>query len=481
MASEQKTSTRLFAFRHWLADIRFWIVVALLIRLFGIDNPTLETSHHWRQATVLMVARNYSETGVDLFHPRMDTAGDLTGVTGMEFPLLNAVAAWGTMLFGHEFWPGRLIVLLVGSLGVLMFHRLVTRRVSARAGLFAALLLLVSLWFMYSRKVMPDVFALSLVLIGLERLDASVPLPRAGVAMIFGVLCVCAGLLSKITAGCLLAAWPVLIWQHRRKPRAWLASLLLVFAVLPAVWWYFVWVPHLVEAYGYSHFFMGKPMSAGLGELVRNWPRTLDNFYFDALRFSGFAVVLVGLALALKDGQRGLLFAFLALAVAFAVVMLRSGDTFWIHAYYVLPFIPAMALLGGYGLARLPGDRWATTLLVLVAVEGLAAQANDFRSSPPLVPLLQLERDLGTGQGLIAMNTGDVPTAMYFAHRRGWTLTNAELQDPAVLEDLRARGCTSIVIFRRTFEGDVLIPWPVMIETPAYRIHHAPIGEMPPR
>jgi len=182
----------------------------------------------------------------------------------------------------------------------------------------------------------------------------------------------------------------------------------------------------------------------------------------------------------------GILSAFLLLCGSFLVVMLKAGDTFWIHAYYVLPFVPVMALLGGFGLAQLPGKRWATGLLVVVALEGIAAQANDFRINPTLEPLLELEGDLIDDEGRIAMNTGQVPTAMYFAHRRGWTLTNAELQDPAVLSRLEHLGCSRIVVFRSTFEGDVTIPWPLLLEKAAYRIHrppdrgaNAPIGEEP--
>lgn len=466
--------------RSWMGDNRFWVALAFALRLIGIGNPPLETSHHWRQTSVLMVARNYAEHGVDLLHPRMDTAGTLTGITGMEFPLLNMLIAWGMLLFGDVYWPGRLIVLIAGSVGVLRFHKLVGRYLGVRVALYAALLLLFSLWFMYARKVMPDVFALSLVLVGLERLDAARGIRNPWAALVLGSLLIGAGLLSKITAGCLLAVWPVLAWPHRNSRIVQLATGLIAVATVPALWWYFLWVPHLVETYGFWHFFMGGPMVEGAVQLMRNWPRTLDNFYFDALRFSGFALFLLGLYFAAKRRQRGMLIAFALLSGAFLVVMLKAGDTFWVHAYYVLPFIPTMALVGGYGLAQLQHTRWAQVLLVIVAVEGLAAQANDFRLSPPLVQLLQLEEDLGQDKGLIAMNTGQVPTAMYFAHRRGWTMTNTELADPSTLEALLRNGCTRIVVFKRTFDTAVELPWPLLLENDLYSIHGAPGVEIAP-
>lgn len=473
-------STLPHTIRSWTGDIRFWVALAFALRLIGIANPPLETSHHWRQTSVLMVARNYAEHGVDLLHPRMDNAGALSGITGMEFPLLNMLIAWGMLLFGDAYWPGRIIVLIAGSLGVLRFHALVGRHVGARAALYGALLLLFSLWFMYSRKVMPDVFALSLVLAGLERLDAARGTRNPWSALALGSLLIGAGLLSKITAGCLLAAWPVLAWPHRNSRIVQLATALIATVMVPALWWYFQWVPYLVETYGFWHFFMGGPMVEGAIQLLRNWPRTLDNFYFDALRFSGSAVFLLGLYFAIKRRQRGMLTALALLSGAFLLVMLKAGDTFWVHAYYVLPFVPTMALVGGYGLAQLPNARWAQVPLVIVAVEGLAAQVNDFRLSPPLVPLLRLEEDLGQDNGLIAMNTGQVPTAMFFAHRRGWTMTNDALAEPANLGRLQQEGCTRIVVFKHTFDTSVELPWPVLLENELYRIHGAPSVEIAP-
>lgn len=112
----------------------------------------------------------------------------------------------------------------------------------------------------------------------------------------------------------------------------------------------------------------------------------------------------------------------------------------WIHARGVDRIDPACT-----GPRRLP----------IIVIKGLAAQANDFRLSPRLVPLLPLESDLGDFRGPIAMNAGQVRTAMYFANQCGWTLGNAELQDEETLEWM---GCGRIAIFRHTFEGNVAIP-----------------------
>ena len=66
-----------------LKDIRFWIVLLFTVRLFGITNPPLEVGHNWRQTTVTMVARNFLEVDNDVLYPRVDIAGEKTGITGM--------------------------------------------------------------------------------------------------------------------------------------------------------------------------------------------------------------------------------------------------------------------------------------------------------------------------------------------------------------------------------------------------------------
>lgn len=72
-----------------IKDIRFWILLLFIVRLIGISNPPLEVGHNWRQTTVTMVSRNFLEIDNNILYPRIDIAGEKTGITGMEFPLLN--------------------------------------------------------------------------------------------------------------------------------------------------------------------------------------------------------------------------------------------------------------------------------------------------------------------------------------------------------------------------------------------------------
>ena len=104
--------------------IRFWIAVTFLHRLASILQPPLEVAHNWRQTTVTMVARNFLEIDPNIFYPRVDMAGELSGITGMEFPLLNYLIYLVSLIFGYEHWYGRLINLIVSSVGIWCFYDL---------------------------------------------------------------------------------------------------------------------------------------------------------------------------------------------------------------------------------------------------------------------------------------------------------------------------------------------------------------------
>ena len=141
-----------------LQDIRFWILLFFVIRLIGITNPPLEVSHNWRQTTVTMVSRNFLEIDNNILYPRIDIAGEKTGITGMEFPLLNYSIYVLAEIFGYQHWYGRLINLFISSIGLWLFYKLILLYFTERIAIYSTIILTVSIWFQFSRKIMPDTF-----------------------------------------------------------------------------------------------------------------------------------------------------------------------------------------------------------------------------------------------------------------------------------------------------------------------------------
>src|SRR3989442_1395146 len=60
--------------------------------------------HVWRQCNTLAVTRNFFEEDMNIFKPRVDQRLDGDGVTGMQFPLYEFVAASLCKITGYHEW-----------------------------------------------------------------------------------------------------------------------------------------------------------------------------------------------------------------------------------------------------------------------------------------------------------------------------------------------------------------------------------------
>lgn len=221
-------------------DIRFWIVFFFLIRLVGITNPPLELGHNWRQTTVTMVARNFFEGEANILYPQVDFAGELSGITGMEFPLLNYLIYVFAEVFGYQHWYGRLINLLFSSIGLWYFFLLIRNFYSKRIAFSATLLLTVSIWLSFSRKIMPDTFSASLIIAAIYYGSNYLDRGKNAVQLILYAVLLCLGALAKLPAAYLLVVFTFFIFKKgisvRRKILFITASTL---ALIPVLGWYF--------------------------------------------------------------------------------------------------------------------------------------------------------------------------------------------------------------------------------------------------
>lgn len=436
--------------------------------MYGITNPPLEVAHNWRQTTGTMVTRNFHEESANILYPRIDFSGEKTGITGMEFPVLNYIDYCVSEIFGYQHWYGRLINLIVSSFGIWFFFRLLKRYFSSETAFNASIILLASIWFAYSRKIMPDTFATSLVIIGFYYAACYFEgQKRKWLNLLLFASFTLLGVLAKLPTGFLLILYAFFIFNRQIS-----IHLKIVFFITsgillaPVAWWYFSWVPYLVEKYQFWHFFMGKPISIGAKELVENLGDGLKHFYDSALKFVGFGLFVVGLFFAFKKGNKLLLWILGLGFAAFLVIALKAGFTFTHHSYYIIPFVPIMALVAGYGIAGFEKKAVQVIILSVIILEGTLNQLHDFRLKEHELAFVKLESDLdhfSKRSDLIAVNTIDNPTAIYFAHRKGWVASNDELLNTSFRKELQQKGCKYIVILKRYLGGDLYLELPVVL------------------
>ena len=445
------------------SNIAFWIGLFFLVHLIGIYHPPIEAAHSWRQATGLMVARNYFEGNTSFFFPMVDETNGGIGIIGMEFPILYYLQGKLAHLFGFHVAIGRLINVIISSVGVGYFYALIRRFAIEKTAFYATLLLMISCFFMYSRKVMPDTEAIAFYVIGIYYYFNA--LSRGswkdiGLAFFFLSL----GLLVKIAVLPLLAMVVFSYVYFRNKPKKSLVFFLPFIALVPAFLWYFAWNPYLAATYG-NWYNIGGDLSDGAQALMESPLKLLEQVFFHPFfSYLVWGVLFFGLYKVFSKGLTLALSLSLALfIILFAAYALKSGTIFISHEYYILPLVPVLAVFGGYGLAHLGKYAWICS--VLIALEALGNQAHDFRynhNESYKLTLTTIGRKYIPTNALVAINGNINPQELYFLGRKGWNLSDELLCNKEQQHALKAKGCAFWIVNKHTMrcsmpEGKVLV------------------------
>lgn len=420
-----------------LTDIRFWIFFHFCLRLVGLTNPPYE-SGAWRQTSTAMVTKNLVFGDFNLLYPKMDyffmAMETTSGISPMEFPLFNAMGAILSLIFGWHDWHLRLVNLIVSSFGVWYFYLLIKKFFAERMAFFSALLLLQSIWWAYSRKMMPDTFSVSLCLMALyyafdffEESDSKKSILSYFLFLLLGT----GGMLAKIPSSYLFC---VLIFPLLNKAIAKRRKIIFLSFSVPSLalvfWWYFIWSPYLVVKFNNRMFFMGKGLLEGWQEIVPYFSGLMEHFYKFAFSYSGFGLCLIAVYFVITK-KNGLMLKLISLfTLSFTVFILKSGYNFVHHSYYIIPFVPVMALLAGYGLDQISGKKLLCLLLVIFSVDNFLRHQHDLRLPKRDryrlgIPVL-IDQHIPVDE-LIATNGGASPVDVYNIGRRGYSLTEEEL------------------------------------------------------
>ena len=407
---------------EWRQALLWFLALSFAVRLVNITAPPLERAHSWRQATGLMVARNLARGDGDILHPRIDERPETAREIGMEFPLLPWMHSAVAKRVGYAHWQSRLINLMVVMGGLWCFFLILGRWHTDRLAAMATMILTMSMWFSFGRKAMPDTFSCALVLMGIESLLRALErggMGRWGLATLILTL----GVLSKLPAAILLFPLPLLfIGATRKHQLALVASGSVVTAA--AFWWYGIHAPSVAEKAG-TWYHQGQSLSESLSSLWTHKGQLLERFAFSALRtYAGFAAVILGFwCLIRRDtGQKATRRMVGMSCLGCVLLMLRAGLYFHHHDYYIMPFVPALALVAAVGLNRIPRP-WAQVALALLVLEAGLNQQHDFGvpdSELPKLGLGQLAEEHIPSDGHVVLAGEGNPIELYMLDRKGW-------------------------------------------------------------
>ncbi len=435
--------------QKYLPDIRFWILMFFILRMYGITNAPLEVGHNWRQTLTNMIARNFLQMDNNILYPRIDLSGNGEGIMATEFPIYNYLIYLIAKVFGYAHWYGRLINLVISSIGIFYFYKIIKRFFTESLAFYSAMILLCSLWFAFSRKSMPDTFCMSLVMIGVYYGLLYLYEKKWTHLILFFIFSVL-GILCKIPALYLLSIFVIPLCDKQILIRTKLNFIFSGFIILTiVVLWYFYWDPYLLAAYG-NQLYFPRGLWEGFRDIVSLAPQTLDKFYFVALEsFVAFAFFLAGLFLIVRQKQKVLLSVFLISFLFFFLFICKTGYVFSTHSYYVIPYVPVMALIAAYSLEQIKNRKVRVGMVFIIMMEAILNQQNDFRISNEEKYKLGMEEmvdKFSSRKDLFVINGGPNPQEIYFLNRRGWSVDKEKLLSISSIEEWKQKGCKFVVI-----------------------------------
>ena len=442
-------------FKKLFSDIRFWIGFLFGLRLIGITNPPLETGHNWRQAFTNMITRNYVKNGFNFLYPQIDMAGEKSGIVGSEFPVFNYLSFLLSSLTDFEHWHGRLVNLIITSIGLYFFYKLIKALFEEKVAFASTLLLGVSIWFGYGRKIMPDSFSVSLVIMGLWFCYLFLKEGKwKNLILYFTLLSL--GLLSKIPGLYLLGCLVILPFLNTISVKRKASVIIITTISVSLVYlWYFYWVPILLKEHQFQLFFE-KSFSEGWTEIKPLIAMALKRFYYYAFYgYLAFIASLVGIYFLIKQKNRYYMTAFIAKVFLFIAFIIKTGAVFPHHNYYIIPFVPVMAALGGIALAKIPKKVYPF-ILILIGIESIANQQHGFFIADKNKYKLELESicdEYISKDELIVINGGQSHQPIYFSNRKGWTTFNDKVKNDIYLDSLIQLGAKKLIIDKHMIDS----------------------------
>lgn len=317
-------------------------LVNLIIHLPFISKPPCGV-HVWRQCNTLAMAKNFATEGMNILEPKIDRRDGTNGITGSHFPLYEWLLAVIYKVFGFYDIIPRLFSLLVFTLALLAFQKILENLLFSPflSTIGALFLLSIPEFYYHSINAMPDILALATALWGLyfwlKLKDKQ--------SMLFYFLAFVMTLISAlIKIQFLIIPFAAIAFLIKNKKQWLLLILLWISIVCIALSWYFyaikltqlqnlkeygLWITPISLAEKLETIWLN--ISMDLPEILLGWPL-----------FIGFIFALVGVFLNKKIAPflvfKGLWF--LSFLVFYIVAIERMKN----HSYYFMALLPLLVL-----------------------------------------------------------------------------------------------------------------------------------------
>ncbi len=437
--------------------------IVILTHLYILFCPYLHPPHTWRQGDTAAMARNFFRESMNIFYPRIDSRGNLTGINGTEFPLYNYIVAILYKGFGFAWLGfGRLLSFIFSIIAVFFLHKINRQSTKLLQSSVIFILLVaysIPYFSQFCSSFMPEMLAMMLALISFFGFFNFMQ-KQSTVSLIYSSLCLALAILVR-PYYIFLALPYVTYFIMQLKVSAKNSILTAIFGLLPLVpfiAWYHYWVPYLNNTYNAHYFYMGIPFTDAVKSLGSSWLimfGVLIKNYFGYIYLPFFAI---GCYSAFKQSGLNwrhtlnspihqLLYSAILACVVLPFVVGRHYNP---HLYFLGAVFPALAVFSALGFQTIYNHfkhrSLKITLLTLlfVLIYGFTTY-NINHIYKPEKNVRMLIRILPKLQKRIQKNALviiDDPNRMYLytLDRKGWSIERADIDTRQKLNRYKRKG-----------------------------------------
>lgn len=437
--------------------LTFFVIVALTLRLYKVNIP-LADWHSWRQVDTAAVARNFSQGNFNLLYPKYDDLSNVQsgqynpeGYRFVEFPAYNAM--FGAL---HKYLPimpvevyGRLVSIFFSLIVLCVIYYIALHEHSRVAAFGAALIYATFPFFVYySRTVLPETTAVGFSFIALFLAYVWARTKHKAAPLLLIVSCVCAALSILIKPTVIFYFLPIaytFFTKYRlrliKKPAPYLYF---IAAILPFIAWR-MWISHFPEGIPGFEWLLTS-VNTYEGQKVIFFRPAFFRWIFHErillLIMGGFAALFPVLGL-LEKTKKSLVPQLTVFAALVYLLVFQGGNVQ--HDYYQTVILPALALMSGFGFARLlrrteKDQAYVINIFLVVAIIGFSWLMSYYKVkdyylySEDLVNIGKIINTLTPQNAKVITDRDGDTTLLYLANRKGMPSV------PDTLENLKAKG-----------------------------------------
>lgn len=410
----------------------------LHVQHFGKD---LVSVHVWRQTQTQNTINNFYEEDGNLLNPRQNNRGNGPGYHRMEFPLMQWIIGHSYFIFGQHIPVTRIWMFLFSLLTVWGIYKMLYYLFLSQwlASIGCWMFTFSPVFFYHSINPLPDIFALMCSVWGLAfflkwyRKRNTWALLVSGSFLALGAACKLPFILYFVLPGGYFLL-QILFSKQESRNRSFGFGLIYLFClILPIAWYAWVipqWESNIVLRGMMDNQESWKQIFDYLQQyLISTLPEMLLNFAAVPLFIAGFYFLFKR-----KAYQNALFGSVLLLSLAIlGYFFFELNAMAGVHDYYLLPFLPLLFMLVGYGGRTLwcgMDQRKKYAVLVCLIVAPITCYIRMYdrwdTESPGfnnnlLLHKEELQNAVPDDALVVAGNDISTHIWLYYLHKKGWT------------------------------------------------------------